>query len=272
MHKQELIHISALQETAYSHTEIGQLVDLIARASDPSQPLTGLERRQIVAEGLLQIVDADTFFWMVGYANPDQAGDGMPVSFVDGGWRDDAERNRFLHLLTHSPAAQQSAASLTAAVYENRISTIVRREVMPDDVWPVVGKDFHDQGFSEFLMSMYPLGAGGHSTLALYGRVGREPFSTRAGQLVEIVMRNIGWIHRAGGEISAGRTAISLTPREREVLLFLLRGDSQKMIASKLGISHHTVGDYLKQLHRHFNVSSRGELLGRFIGGNKLLD
>ena len=56
-----------------------------------------------------------------------------------------------------------------------------------------------------------------------------------------------------------------LTPRQREVLDRLLAGDSQKQIAAALGISRHTVGDHLKDLHRIFDVSSRGELLAKFI-------
>ena len=56
-----------------------------------------------------------------------------------------------------------------------------------------------------------------------------------------------------------------LTPRQREVLDRLLEGDSQKQIATKLGISPHTVAGYLKDLHRIFDVNSRGELLAKFV-------
>jgi DNA-binding CsgD family transcriptional regulator len=47
----------------------------------------------------------------------------------------------------------------------------------------------------------------------------------------------------------------------------MLKGDSRKQIAAALGLSEHTVGDYLKQLYRHFGVSSRGELQAHFIAG-----
>jgi DNA-binding NarL/FixJ family response regulator len=56
-----------------------------------------------------------------------------------------------------------------------------------------------------------------------------------------------------------------LSPRQREVLAHLLRGDSVKQIAATLHLSQHTVNEYIKDLHRHFNVSSRGELLALFI-------
>ena len=56
-----------------------------------------------------------------------------------------------------------------------------------------------------------------------------------------------------------------LPPRMRQTLLHLLHGDSEKQVAIKLGLSHHTVHVYVKSLYRHFGVSSRGELMARYI-------
>jgi DNA-binding NarL/FixJ family response regulator len=56
-----------------------------------------------------------------------------------------------------------------------------------------------------------------------------------------------------------------LSPRLSQTLDALLAGDSEKQIAQKLSISPHTVHVYVKALYRGFGVSSRGELLSRFI-------
>lgn len=56
-----------------------------------------------------------------------------------------------------------------------------------------------------------------------------------------------------------------LSPRERETLQRLLAGDSEKQAASNLRLSVNTVHDYVKALHRRFEVSSRAELLAKFI-------
>jgi DNA-binding CsgD family transcriptional regulator len=56
-----------------------------------------------------------------------------------------------------------------------------------------------------------------------------------------------------------------LSDREREVLLLLLAGDSEKEIANALSRSIHTVHTFVRQLYRHFNVSSRGELMALFV-------
>ena len=60
---------------------------------------------------------------------------------------------------------------------------------------------------------------------------------------------------------------LKLPPRVRQTLEELLAGDQEKEIANRMGVSRHTVHVYVKQLYRKFNVSSRGELLARFVRG-----
>lgn len=55
-------------------------------------------------------------------------------------------------------------------------------------------------------------------------------------------------------------------PRQRQVLACLLHGDSAKQVARRLGLSVHTVNEYVKALYRRFNVQSRAELMARFAG------
>lgn len=56
-----------------------------------------------------------------------------------------------------------------------------------------------------------------------------------------------------------------LAPRVRQTLEHLLAGDSEKQIAARMGVSPHTVHCYIKTLYRSYEVSSRGELLSRFV-------
>lgn len=65
--------------------------------------------------------------------------------------------------------------------------------------------------------------------------------------------------------VSAVTLDSHLPPRVRQTLEHLLRGDGEKQIAVKLGLSRHTVHVYIKTLHKHYNVCSRSELLARFI-------
>jgi len=87
--------------------------------------------------------------------------------------------------------------------------------------------------------------------------------STPTDDIVEAVRR----VH-AGGWVfapelvrgNAGEPWIPLTPRERDVVAGLMRGQSNDEIASHLGISRKTVEVYLGRLFTRANAASRTEL------------
>ena len=61
----------------------------------------------------------------------------------------------------------------------------------------------------------------------------------------------------------------ALTKRRLEVLERLLMGDSEKQIAYHFDVARATIHDHVLAIYRHFEVSSRGELLSKFIGRAK---
>lgn len=52
---------------------------------------------------------------------------------------------------------------------------------------------------------------------------------------------------------------VQLTERENEVLLRVAKGFTLPEIGQQLNLSRHTIGDYVKQIYRKLNVSSRAE-------------
>ena len=69
-------------------------------------------------------------------------------------------------------------------------------------------------------------------------------------------------------ECQVRAVAASLSPRQREVLEALKLGASEKRIAGLLKISPHTVHVHVKAIYVKFQVSSRAELLSRWITGH----
>jgi DNA-binding NarL/FixJ family response regulator len=59
--------------------------------------------------------------------------------------------------------------------------------------------------------------------------------------------------------------AYSLTPRERDVVGALARGDTTSEIAARLFLSQHTVRDHIKTVFEKVGVSSRAELVARLF-------
>ncbi|MFE2481521.1 response regulator transcription factor [Streptomyces sp. NPDC001194] len=52
----------------------------------------------------------------------------------------------------------------------------------------------------------------------------------------------------------------ALTPREQEVLAYLAQGDTYRMIASRMGLSPHTVDTYLRRLRSKTGAVNRTQL------------
>jgi FixJ family two-component response regulator len=63
-----------------------------------------------------------------------------------------------------------------------------------------------------------------------------------------------------------------LAPRLEETLRALMTGASEKQIADTLGVSKHTLHQYVKTLYRRFSVSSRPELMAKVLGQTGALE
>jgi two-component system, LuxR family, response regulator FixJ len=85
---------------------------------------------------------------------------------------------------------------------------------------------------------------------------------------MQIVSTQIDSPYHFATNVPANEKILNLSPRQRQVLSCLLAGDSLKKVSQKLEISVHTVGDYVKQIYKHFAVSSRAELAALFIPGD----
>jgi DNA-binding CsgD family transcriptional regulator len=79
-------------------------------------------------------------------------------------------------------------------------------------------------------------------------------------------------LQRDGPAISE-QTLVALTPREREVALRVVDGQSDREIAERLFLSPHTVRQYVKRIYRKLDVDSRVALtrllLGRRTSGRR---
>jgi DNA-binding CsgD family transcriptional regulator len=62
----------------------------------------------------------------------------------------------------------------------------------------------------------------------------------------------------------AGDT-LSLSPREREVLDGLAEGQAYKQISDKLGVSIHTVRNYIRRIYEKLHVCSRTEAVAKYL-------
>jgi DNA-binding CsgD family transcriptional regulator len=173
-------------------------------------------------------------------------------------------------------------------------TALSRAEAVDDDAW--YRSDFFrqfraPQGLDDCILSVVPL-PGLQPFIAiicLSGPLGGSPeeprkgilepfFNARQRRVIEIAHAELRWIYypheQIENEIAAAETAITcfnvvgadkLSPRLQKVLQSLLRGASEKEVAGELGLSKHTIHEYVRAIYRTLGVASRSELMAQLM-------
>ena len=119
-------------------------------------------------------------------------------------------------------------------------------------------------GGTSFVLSQYPLPhLGAVDQLGLHRAWGNKPFSRAEHKLIRLFHIELGRLWKKDALQKAQDPTSALPPRLAQTLAELQAGASEKQVSITLGISRHTVHNYVKALHRRLGVSSRGELLAK---------
>jgi DNA-binding CsgD family transcriptional regulator len=179
-----------------------------------------------------------------------------------------ADRAVFLeYMRLHGPMNDPITAHLKRL--RGRLVTRTRRQLLGDPKW-YASEFFHryheGAGIDHCVNSLCePAADGVINAIGLHRSVGDRDFSAREVRLLHLAHDELGRLIGPVLEWAGTSLVVRLSPRLRQALDGLLAGDSEKQLAARLGISRPTVHDYIDRLYRHFGVSSRAELLARFI-------
>ncbi|HEX8791678.1 MAG TPA: LuxR C-terminal-related transcriptional regulator, partial [Polyangiaceae bacterium] len=88
---------------------------------------------------------------------------------------------------------------------------------------------------------------------------GDAPYGPEDREIVHLAHAECAWVFESAAVATA--PAGDWSPRERETLEILLTGASEKSAAARLGLSRHTVHDYVKAIYKRLGVASRAELM-----------
>jgi DNA-binding CsgD family transcriptional regulator len=149
------------------------------------------------------------------------------------------------------------------------VSMLAQTLSPPQELDPVAVKPTKPiYGGSSFILSQYPLPhLGAIDQLGLHrtrnGPGGDDPFTEADHKLVRLFHVELGRLWKKDALKKARDPASELPPRLAQTLASLQAGNSEKQVSIQLGISPHTVHNYVKILHQRLGVSSRGELLAK---------
>jgi DNA-binding CsgD family transcriptional regulator len=195
----------------------------------------------------------------------------------------------FEHLIRYNPPPRNPIVPLLLR-NPAPLLTQHRRQVAPERTW--FHSDFYNEflrpkGLDDVLYVKVPVPGGRTLALAVLRGAGDQPFGDRECRLADLFHEEAGRLYGidaptpadlpiprgpamlqtpgvSDGAAPDGRLA-ALPPRLRPVLSHLLDGQGEKQVAIQLGLSRHTVHEYVKALYRKLNVSSRGELMAQFV-------
>ncbi|MBX3436053.1 MAG: hypothetical protein KF861_01075 [Planctomycetaceae bacterium] len=189
----------------------------------------------------------------------------MVRTFGDVGWASSKERRPYDQWVStgrpeENPISAKIAETRPAAI------TAVRRDFVDDSTWNRASlvQSFREAAHLDDVVFSFSL-VDECRFLLLVGQrdVGDRRFTQRDRNVLDLISSEVR--RHLGSKLeSLDAPSISELPlRLRGTLKCLLEGDSEKQAAMRTGVGVHAVHDHVKRLHRHFGVSSRGELLAR---------
>jgi DNA-binding CsgD family transcriptional regulator len=220
-------------------------------------------QRQFTLDSLCQLFDAK-----VGYCDTLELGvaDEAHPPAVAYGLEDDAKAA--FEIAFRSAEPRDPLLEVVRAV-DGRVVSFSRQDAVADADWyasDCFRRLREPYGVDHTLSVKVTASSIGRKTVLTMCRAkGAEPFSDREIHLCELCLSEMAWPFTPALTFQDPRLG-SLAPRQRKVMELLLIGDGEKQVAMKLGLSRHTVHQYVKELYEALKVSSRSELLAEWVG------
>lgn len=232
-------------------------------------------QKKTLMAGLAQIVNANAWMWVLSSVTNEEP---TAMQLLYDGYTQ--EQMAIITNVALSPDIEDpTGMHALQMIADNQHHTETRHQCCDDETWaqhPAVRDHFDALGIDQYIMSIYPIPTPNNSAeqpsrmtsfVGMYRPKGKPTYTERERRIVHILTQEARWLHHAGLPEAGDDGIPSLSPRLKSVLTLLLDGQSPQQIAKGLKLSPHTVKDYVKTLYKHFKVSTRAELLHRFMAG-----
>jgi DNA-binding CsgD family transcriptional regulator len=197
----------------------------------------------------------------------------QPLPVSDVGWDGPREQSIFyqymrdrMHLT--DPAISRFGAKLATLPLDAKSLTRSRRQLAGDRAWynsPAFCDYLRPSGVDDGLISLVVTADKQAHGIALFRAPGERQFSARKRLLLHLFHTELT-PHLLNDLAPPGQDPISrLSPRQRQVLICLLEGDTEQQAARRLGLTPASVHQYVKGLYHRLGVHTRAELMAKFV-------
>ncbi len=227
--------------------------------------------KRYLMNGMREMIGADSWVWALGYLHPDKP----PVysSFLHEGF-DESRFARYLQAVEHPDMKILMGPFTRELMTQTSQLTRTRQQMEPPgaDVSAAAAQSFWlAADIAPIILSARRLNDECVSIIALYRRAADPKFDERERKIAHILLSEVPWLHAAGWPEDFGVKTPMLSRQRRLVLNLLLEGRTRKETAEQLGLSIHTVCEYVKDVYTTFKVRSHAELMKRFMKGGETL-
>ncbi len=224
-----------------------------------------LEQRRHLLERLSALVGAQVGIWIS--ISGLESGQVTLVDALDRGWEGEHERAIFWRFCQAKSDLNDDPSMRPLAERTEAFATVTREQLVADREWYAsahVQEERRAARVDSFIYATVRSSPNEARGLSLHRPWGAPAFVERERRLIDIFHREARFLHEPRTDIPE-LVLRDLAPRLRVTLRALVRGLSEKQVAAELQLSPHTVHEYVKALYRHFDVSSRSELLAHCL-------
>jgi DNA-binding CsgD family transcriptional regulator len=228
-------------------------------------------RQEHMLRSLAKILGASVGVSLLGRAGPPSAPERMELCMlVYHGLEDPAHRraaNEYFRTMLPNNPVRGVLVKLSA---RESPATYRREQLVDDRVFyrsPYFEQRHQAMGVDHSIYSVMSFDGSRLMTgMAMYRSIGdRRRFTDRERSLMRMFHSQAQWLYECEPPGDGSPVMVVLSPRQKQTLRLLLGGDAEKQIATKLSLSRHTVHEHVKAIYRSIGVSSRGELLAKFL-------
>jgi DNA-binding CsgD family transcriptional regulator len=256
-----------VKSTALRNRELRQVSELVGQAKDLGADARAW--RTHVVRGLIRLTGGQLGLTLdITGALPAQ----VPslVDPIDIGWATPGDRETYFRYYGREVVDDPGATALFGAHQRVRLLTATREQLICDDDWyrsAAVSEIRRSGRVDDFVSASIALRPGVLHGFIVYRPWGERPFAERERRMMRLAQL---WLLRLVHPRSTEPAEVAaLPPRVRQLFYLLLDGRSIKEAANGMRVAASTVAGYSKTLHRRLGVSSRGELMRRYLPGQR---
>jgi DNA-binding CsgD family transcriptional regulator len=242
-------------------SDVRAIFRLVGNCRDLGQDVFAWNQRLTAsANGVFNTVMTNSFLYGL---HPQQVMD-EPQILADS-WVDETARAKWYNLQVNKHYTVAPTIIQFVQPYQE-ITVTRRQDLMSNAKWAVAWERTEARascGQDEFVYCVVPLAepSGRYFAMSFNRAIGEPAFRPREQNQIRLLLEELQHLFGNRLCLSYGGLPMTLRLRLQQILLALQTGDSEKQIALKLGLSKHTVHDYVRELYEYYGVQSRPALL-----------